>query len=70
MGGEYGVYIGDTRNDELLVENYRREYGEFDFIMVGRDVPTVNQAIEEILALNKTPAGPDVLSENSLNEQG
>ncbi|WP_297416823.1 HAD family hydrolase [Thermococcus sp.] len=70
VGGEYGVYIGDTRNDELLVENYRREYGEFDFIMVGRDVSNVNQAIEEILALNKTAAGSDVLSENSLSERG
>ncbi len=47
--GEKGVYIGDTTNDERLVENYRRKYGEFDFIMVGRDVKDVNGAIKVIL---------------------
>ncbi len=47
--GENGVYIGDTANDERLVENYRRKYGEFDFIMVGRDVDDVNEAIKVIL---------------------
>ena len=49
VGGEYGVYIGDTHNDELLVENYRGEYGDFDFIMVGRDVEGVNEAIKTLL---------------------
>ena len=44
--GESGVYIGDTSNDERLVENYKREYGDFDFIMVGRDVEDVNEAIK------------------------
>lgn len=44
--GESGVYIGDTSNDERLVENYKREYGDFDFIMIGRDVEDVNEAIK------------------------
>ncbi len=50
--GEYGIYIGDTINDELLVENYKRRYGkEFEFLMVGRDAKDVNEAIEELLNL-------------------
>ncbi|AHF79906.1 HAD family hydrolase [Thermococcus paralvinellae] len=48
--GEYGVYIGDTVNDELLVENYKKDYGRnFGFLMVGRDVKDVNEAIEKLL---------------------
>ncbi|USG99134.1 hydrolase [Thermococcus argininiproducens] len=48
--GENGVYIGDTINDSLLVENYKKEYGEnFEFMMIGRDVKDVNKAIEELL---------------------
>lgn len=49
--GEYGVYIGHTHNDELLVENYWREYGDFDFLMVGRSVTDVNEAVRSILSL-------------------
>jgi len=48
--GEYGIYMGDTTNDELLVENYRKQYGrDFSFLMVGRDVKDVNEAIEKLL---------------------
>ena len=48
--GEYGTYIGDTINDELLVKNYKKAYGkDFGFLMVGRDVKDVNEAIEKLL---------------------
>ncbi|ASJ12732.1 HAD family hydrolase [Thermococcus thioreducens] len=47
--GEPGVYIGDTINDELFVENYRGKYGDFDFVMVGRDVKDVNEFLENAL---------------------
>jgi len=48
--GEKGIYLGDTTVDELLVENYRKRYGKhMDFIMIGRAVSTVNEAIGEIL---------------------
>ncbi|GAB6101782.1 hydrolase [Thermococcus atlanticus] len=48
--GESGVYIGDTVNDGLLVENYKKAYGkDFGFLMVGRDARDVNDALEEIL---------------------
>lgn len=48
-GGE-GIYIGDTINDGLLVENYKKAYGkDFGFLMVGRGVRDVNEAIEKLL---------------------
>ncbi|NJE41900.1 HAD family hydrolase [Thermococcus sp. GR6] len=48
--GEDGVYIGDTVNDELLVENYRKEYGrDFDFVLIGRDIENVNELLENLL---------------------
>ena len=47
--GERGVYVGDTINDELFVENYRRKYGDFDFVMVGRDVENVSEFVENLL---------------------
>jgi len=48
--GESGVYVGDTLNDELLVENYRKSYGrDFGFLMIGRDVKDVNEAIDLVL---------------------
>ncbi|MBO8173797.1 MAG: hydrolase [Thermococcus sp.] len=48
--GEEGIYIGDTINDSLLVENYKKAYGkDFGFLMVGRDVKDVNEAIEKLL---------------------
>ena len=34
VGGESGVYLGDTLNDRLLVENFNDTGGEFDFIPV------------------------------------
>lgn len=49
VNGEPGVYVGDTLNDELFIENYRRKYGEFDFVMVGREVGDVNEFLERIL---------------------
>ncbi len=48
--GEFGVYIGDSATDSLLVENYRIVCGKaFDFIMVGRDFKNVSDAIHHIL---------------------
>jgi len=47
--GERGVYVGDTLNDELFVENYRRRYGNFGFVMVGRDVESVSKFVENLL---------------------
>ncbi|WP_297516333.1 hydrolase [Thermococcus sp.] len=49
VNGERGVYVGDTLNDELFVENYRRKYGDFDFVMVGRDVEDVSEFVENLL---------------------
>jgi len=48
--GEEGIYIGDTVNDGLLVENYKKTYGKnFSFLMVGQDVRDINEAIERLL---------------------
>ncbi|MCD6373444.1 MAG: hydrolase [Thermococcus sp.] len=47
--GEKGVYIGDTKNDEMFVENYRKKYGEFGFLMIGRDVKNVEEGVRAIL---------------------
>jgi len=52
--GERGVYIGDTLNDELFIENYRRKYGDFDFVMVGRDVENVSVFVENLLERAKS----------------
>ncbi|NJE02806.1 HAD family hydrolase [Thermococcus sp. MV11] len=53
--GERGVYVGDTVNDGLFIENYRRRYGrEFGFVMVGRDVRDVNEFLEELLEGEQT----------------
>ncbi|MFW6421515.1 MAG: hydrolase [Candidatus Bipolaricaulota bacterium] len=41
----FGVYIGDTLNDQKLVENFRAGGADFGFLMVGRDVEDVNQAL-------------------------
>jgi len=52
--GEEGIYIGDTINDGLLVENYKKACGkEFEFLMVGRNAKDVNEAIEKVLNLFK-----------------
>ena len=47
--GEEGVYVGDTLNDELFIENYRKKYGDFDFVMVGRDVESASVFVENLL---------------------
>lgn len=53
--GEPGVYIGDTINDGLFVENYRMRYGrKFEFVMVGRDVEDVNEFLVELLEEEQT----------------
>lgn len=44
-----GIYIGDSKCDEVLVENYNRKYGGFRFVMIGRDVKDVNLYINKIL---------------------
>lgn len=35
--------------DELFIENYRKKYGDFGFLMVGRDVENVNEVIKMFL---------------------
>lgn len=45
-GGDVGIYIGDSLVDELLVENYRKSYGEFLYLQVGRDANSTMGAIE------------------------
>ncbi|WP_456422621.1 HAD family hydrolase [Thermococcus sp.] len=47
--GEKGVYIGDTLNDELFIENYRKKYGDFSFFMVGRDIDDVSVFVKNLL---------------------
>ncbi|BAD84440.1 predicted hydrolase, HAD superfamily [Thermococcus kodakarensis KOD1] len=56
VGGEEGVYIGDTAGDELFIENYRKKYGDFGFLMVGRDVENANEAIK--MFLEEVKRGP------------
>ncbi len=47
VGDESGLFIGDSKTDELLVERYNERYdGRFDFIMVKRDV---NEAVRGLL---------------------
>lgn len=47
--GAPGIYIGDTINDRKLVENYRAEGYQVEFLMIGKDMPDVNQALEWLL---------------------
>ncbi|MFA4641074.1 HAD family hydrolase [Pyrococcus kukulkanii] len=44
--GESAVYIGDSGSDEVMVEEYRKIYGDVKFFKVGRDVKDVNEAIK------------------------
>lgn len=44
--GDMGIYIGDSLVDELLVQNYRKSYGEFLYLQVGRDASSTMDAIE------------------------
>lgn len=44
VGNERGVYIGDTYNDKLLVENFNNEGNEFSFILIDE-----NRRTEEVL---------------------
>ncbi len=53
VGEDDGVYIGDSRTDEVLVERYNRKYeGKFGFLMVRRDVDDVNDAVRRILGFS------------------
>ncbi|MDK2870565.1 MAG: hypothetical protein PWP39_1800 [Pyrococcus sp.] len=48
--GEEAIYIGDSKVDEELVERYRRTFkGNVTYLMVGRDVNDVNEALKKIL---------------------
>ncbi|AFK23218.1 HAD family hydrolase [Pyrococcus sp. ST04] len=47
--GEYGIYIGDSGSDEAMIREYRKKFGDFGFIRVGRDVKDVNEAIRRVL---------------------
>ncbi len=44
VGDEPGLYLGDTFNDRLLVENFREEGGNFSFIRIDED-----NSAEEVL---------------------
>lgn len=46
-----GVYVGDTLNDGMLVERYNKRFGKdlFAFIMVGKDVESVNDFLRFLL---------------------
>ncbi len=37
VGDETGVYVGDTLNDRIFVENYNENGNDFSFIMVDED---------------------------------
>lgn len=46
--GEEAIYIGDSKVDEELVERYRRTFkGNVTYLMVGRDVNDVNEALKK-----------------------
>lgn len=49
VGEENGVYIGDTYNDKLLVENYNEEGPDFSFIQVDEN-NRINSFLTDILA--------------------
>ena len=49
MKGELGVYVGDTLNDELFIEDYRKKYGNFNFMMIERDVENVSVFVKNLL---------------------
>ncbi len=56
VGEDDGVYIGDSRTDEVLVERYNRMgKGKFGFLMVRRDVDDVNHAVRGLLDGTRTP---------------
>lgn len=46
-----GIYVGDTVNDGILVEKYnrRRRKELFRFVMIGRDVDSVNDFLSSLL---------------------
>jgi len=37
VGNETGIYVGDTLNDRIFVENYNENGNDFSFIMVDED---------------------------------
>ncbi len=48
VNGESGVYIGDTYNDKLLVENYNEEGNQFSFILIDENRQT-DKVLDRIL---------------------
>ncbi len=51
VGGEAGVYVGDTINDRLLVENYNKEGHYFDFVRVSSVTNSTSNFVKEVLHL-------------------
>lgn len=51
VGEEPGVYIGDTTNDRLLVENFNKEGHDFDFLRVTSEPNSTNALVKEIIQL-------------------
>ena len=51
VNGAPGVYIGDTENDRLFVQNYRELGNEFDFIKADQGERNVNRIIRSILSI-------------------
>lgn len=50
VGDDHGVYIGDTLTDQKMIERYDEKYeGDFEFVMIERDVKGVNTFLKDIL---------------------
>jgi len=51
VGSSCGVYVGDTLNDQSLVENYNRtvQGGSFDFLLVGEDIEYLCSFLQELV---------------------
>ncbi|MFP4507348.1 MAG: HAD family hydrolase [Candidatus Acetothermia bacterium] len=48
VDGDSGVYIGDTYNDKLLVDNFNKSGGDFSFVAIDENMET-NDVLERIL---------------------
>ncbi len=48
VGEQSGIYLGDTFNDKLLVENFRAKGKDFSFTMIGED-KTVNEVLKDFI---------------------
>lgn len=51
VGTDRGLYIGDTENDRLLVENYRKQINQFQYCMVDQQDRSVNELMQLLVEL-------------------